>query len=264
MIKSCCFLLCLCGLLFADEVAIPANIEHQSYDHLLKTYVNEKGLVDYAKWKASPKDLKALDEYLHQFEETEGEDAAGDEKIVGLVNLYNAATLKKIFEAYPIESIRWLKDPFSKKSLKVRGKEVSLDEIEHETLRPLIGWKTHAMLVCAARSCPPLSTEAYAADRWEKQMRMRYQTWLAREDLNAIHPDRKRVEISKIFDWYKEDFHDAHSIPNLLLRFGPEKDRAFLTEKEYDIRFLPYHWGLNDQSEVGKDYKQSFFKSLFH
>ena len=42
---------------------------------------------------------------------------------------------------------------------------VSLNDIENNVLRPEFGYRTHAVLVCAARSCPPLQQNAYSAGR---------------------------------------------------------------------------------------------------
>ena len=74
--------------------------------------------------------------------------------------------LRWILSGYPIESIWQLKDSFTAKRHDVGGRKVSLDDIEHGTLRPLIGYRAHAVLVCAARSCPPLQRFAYTPGKF--------------------------------------------------------------------------------------------------
>ena len=49
------------------EVTCPAGIDHSTWDGLLKKYVDDKGLVNYAAWKSSKSDMEALDSYLKQF-----------------------------------------------------------------------------------------------------------------------------------------------------------------------------------------------------
>jgi len=254
-------LLCSTGLV-AETVQLPKGIDHRAYDSLLGKYVDDQGLVDYQGWKASSADMGILKEYLKQFGPT-GNPASGEEEIAGLLNAYNAFTLNMILENYPTNSIRLLDDPFKRKAHLMGGRKVSLDEIEQDTLRPLIGWNVHALVVCAARSCPPLASEGFSADTWEDQMQERYRVWFAREDLTEFAMDSNRVEISKIFDWYKKDFEGDDSIKNILLRFGPESKQAFLSEETYKVIYKTYHWGLNDQSDVGKDYKHSIFKLFF-
>ncbi|MDF3128116.1 DUF547 domain-containing protein [Kiritimatiellaeota bacterium B1221] len=260
--KKALWILCIASALCAAEVQIPQGIDHAPYDLLLKKYVNEMGLVDYKKWKASPSDLQSLDRYLNRFAQT-GEYAKDDERIAGLLNAYNAFTLRTVLENYPTESIRLLDNPFTTKTHPIGGKKVSLDEIEHDTLRPLIGWKVHALVVCAARSCPPLPRNAFFPDTWENQISARYTLWLNREDLNSFDPKGKTAELSKIFDWYKEDFKGDGDLSILLKRFVPEKIEPYLQNSKTKTRYKPYHWGLNDQSDLGKDYKHSLFKSLF-
>jgi hypothetical protein len=41
-----------------------AEVDHASFDALLRKYVDDRGLVAYARWKASADDLRALDDYL--------------------------------------------------------------------------------------------------------------------------------------------------------------------------------------------------------
>lgn len=231
-------------------------------------YVDDRGLVDYAAWKQSDADVAKLRTYLGQFAQSGTEAAEGDERVASLINAYNAFTIDFILENYPVESIRLLDNEFKGKRYPIAGGLWSAEDIELKTLRPLIGWKMHSVVVCAARSCPPLLNKAYFADDWERKMEARYRLWLARPDLNSYHPNRGwggrgEVEISKIFRWHAVDFKGAPSVRDTLVRFGPETHKRFLQKSDYRIRQKDYHWGLNDQSGVGADYEHSLFNSIF-
>ncbi|MFU8848343.1 MAG: DUF547 domain-containing protein [Opitutales bacterium] len=243
---------------------VPSGIDHAPLDALFREYVDEHGLVDYARWRDSDADLAALKQYLAQFAPKPETSADGDEKIAALINAYNAFTIEFILDNYPTESIRLLDSPFDAKRHRIGGELVSVDDIEHTILRPIIGWKVHSVVVCAARSCPPLLNRAYLPETWQAQMEERYRTWLAREDLNSYDTGRfrKTVEVSRIFNWYSEDFTGPNSVEAVLRDFAPEKYRAFLAES-FRVTFKNYHWGLNDQSDLGKDYKHSILRSLF-
>lgn len=250
-------LITLLSSLFAfggEPVTVPPGVNHDAWDDLLAKYVDDHGLVAYAEWKANRDDLKRLDEYLAQFEETSATSATGDDKAASLINLYNALTVRTILENYPTESIQSLAKPFDAKRLKVGGMDVSLDDIEHGTLRPLIGYRAHAVLVCAARSCPPLQRFAYREDKLDSQIDTAYLAWLGRDDLNRFLPNEKKVEISSIFNWFKEDFDKAGGTKRVLPKHAPENARNFLASGNYEIIYLPYDWGLNDQGTQGKDY----------
>jgi hypothetical protein len=241
-----------------ENVEVRAGINHESFDRLLKKYVNVQGLVNYGVWKQNTADISALDEYLHHFAPKADNAAQGNEKAASLVNAYNALVLRWILANYPTESIWQLKNSFSGKRNEIGGREVSLDDIEHSTLRLLIGYRTHAVLVCAARSCPPLQRFAYTANRFDEQKDAAYRAWLAREDLNKFLPNEKKVEISSIFKWFKRDFDKAGSIVKILGRYAPSSAREFAASGNYEIKFLPYNWGLNDQGPHGRNYGRAY------
>src|SRR5881392_3454752 len=261
------------GLVFAaittraqkgENVDVPVGINHDELNRLLEKYVNEQGLVNYGAWKQSVADLSELDEYLHQFSAKADNAAQGNEKAASLVNAYNAFVLQWILKNYPTESIWQLKDSFSGKRNEIGGGKVSLDDIEHGALRPLIGYRAHAVLVCAARSCPPLQRFAYTAEKFDEQDDTAYRAWLAREDLNKFLPNEKKVEISSIFKWFKQDFDNAGDLPNILGRYAPKSVREFAASGNYQTKYLPYDWGLNDQGSHGRHYSraQLFFDNI--
>ena len=130
-------------LLSTAAAAVPAGIKNDSYDRLLKKYVNGEGLVAYSKWKANAEDMKALDEYIAQFGAA-GNAASGKEKYASYVNAYNALVLQWILQNYPTESIWALSGSFKTKRHKVGGETVSLNDIENNVLRPEFGYRTHA------------------------------------------------------------------------------------------------------------------------
>jgi Protein of unknown function, DUF547 len=147
-----------------------------------------------------------------------------------------------------------LNDSFTAKRNEIGGRNVSLDDIEHEMLRPLIGYRAHPVLVCAVRSCPPLQCFAYTGDEFEEQDDQAFRAWLAREDLNKFSPNQQKVEISSIFKWFKQDFAKAGGIPQVLGCYAPPSVREFAASGKYEIKYLPYNWGLNDQGPHGRNY----------
>ena len=114
--------------------------------------------------------------------------------------------------------------------------------------------RAHAALVCTARSCPALQRFAYTADKFDEQDDTAYRAWLAREDLNKFLPNEKKVEISSIFKWFKQDFDSAGVISKILARYAPVPVREFAASGNYNIKYLSYNWGLNDQGPHGRNY----------
>jgi Protein of unknown function, DUF547 len=248
-----------------ENVDVRAGINHDEYDRLLKKYVNEQGLVNYAAWKANAADLSALEDYLKQFALKIENPAVDSEKAATLVNAYNAFMLRWILSNYPTESVWSLKNSFTEKRNEIGGRKVSLDDIEHGALRPLIGYRAHSVLVCAARSCPLLQRFAYSADGFDQQDDQAFRAWLARPDLNRFLPDMKRVEISSVFKWFKADFDKAGGLPKILGRYAPQAVREFADGGKYEIKYISYNWGLNDQGPHGRNYSRAnlLFDNIF-
>lgn len=251
------------GALAAPTLRVPAEVDAAPWDALLKKHVNDRGLVAYQAWKDSPADLSSLDGYIARFASPVGTAAEGDEEIAALINLYNALTIRWILQNYPTDSIRNLDDSWGKARWRVGGRTVSLDEIEHKNLRPLYGWKVHATIVCAARSCPPLQREAYTAANLATVTTRAYQAWLGRDDLNHFDPGSKSAAVSAIFKWFKDDFKGSGSLNHVLAEYGPKKFGDYLRLGEFSVSYLDYHWGLNDLGGRGTDYKPSLLKRLF-
>ena len=242
-------------------VDVPAGVDHSSYDRLLKKYVNDQGLVAYGRWKDNAEDRKALDDYVAQFNR-KGNAATGDERHASLVNAYNSLVLQWILQNYPTESIWALKNSFKAKRHKVGGSDVSLEDIENTGLRAEIGYRTHAVLVCAARSCPPLQTSAYTAGQFEEQVAHAYRTWLSRSDMNEFFPEKNEASVSSIFKWFKADWEKAGGAKSVIVKFAPASARALLQKPDCKLTYKTYNWGLNDQGPHGRNWKQSLFDFL--
>ncbi len=254
------FFLCLLPSI-GGAVDVPAGIKHEAYDQLLKKYVNAQGLVAYEKWKANADDTVALDGYLAQFA-AGGNPARGNDRHASLINAYNAFVLRWILQSYPTESIWALKNSFKEKRHKLGGAMVSLNDIENEMLRPEFGYRTHATLVCAARSCPPLPQSAYTAGGLDEQAARAFRTWLGRADLNEFWIDKNEANVSNIFKWFKGDFEKAGGVKAALAKYAPASARPLLEKADVKITYKTYNWGLNDQGSHGRNYKISVLDFL--
>jgi hypothetical protein len=226
------------------------TIDHAIWDQLLAKYVkvSKDGVnrVDYAALKKG--DAAALTRYLTALQAVEIEKYPKDEQFAFWVNLYNAATVDVILTNYPLESIKDIgllgQGPWKDKVLKVSGKELSLDDIEHGILRPI--WKDvriHYAVNCASIGCPNLAPQAYTAEKLEPMLEE-----AARAYIN--HPRGfARVDgalvASSIFDWYVDDWGDQGAVLNHARKYASDKTKAIIgTATEIDSH--DYDWSLND------------------
>jgi hypothetical protein len=139
--------------------------------------------------------------------------------------------------------------PWKREFFTINGKKMSLDKIEHEILRATFKEdRIHFAVNCASGSCPILRTEAYTAEKLGEQLNEQAKQFLKDTLRNRIDLKTKTIYISKIFDWYKEDFtKSAGTIEQYLAQYiDDETIKRMLLNKEFKIEYLDYDWGLNE------------------
>lgn len=211
-------------------------------DVFFKTFVDDQGRVDYAKIKSN---LNGLHFVMGSLELYSLKNADANTQKAYWINAYNLIMIKSIVENYPIKKPTDVKGIFENANYKAGGKMVSLDMIENKILRPTYkDARLHFVLVCGAVGCPKLANFAYRPETLESQLITR--TKKAMNDPSFIKTDKsgENVQISSIFDWYKDDFlKEAPSFHEYINRYkdNPISSKAILT-------FYPYNWNLNDKN----------------
>lgn len=239
----------------ADSISID-QINHSEFDALLKRYVDEHGQVCYSRWKANGGDVDRLTNYLFQLGRVDPSATASREsKLAYYINAYNAVALWGILDCYPVPSIQSLDgkkspyDIFEDLRLWTGDGYLSLNGIENDVLRPMRDPRIHFTLVCAARGCPRLRNEAYAAGQIDWQLTDDAKEFFSRRQRFHISKLTGTVKISPILKWYREDFgrYDREVIA-AVYPFLPERDRRWLaTHSRWKLNYLGYDWGLNDR-----------------
>lgn len=180
-----------------------------------------------------------------------------------LINAYNAFTVELILTRYPdLKSIKdlggLLSTPWKPKWIPLLGAKVSLDDIEHAMLRKRGDYddpRVHFAVNCASIGCPALREEAFVANRLEAQLDEQTLRFMSDRTRNRFDVQRQRLELSKIFDWYGEDFRIGHrgiaSLQGFAARFAEQladapADRERIRTGTPEIVFGDYDWALND------------------
>lgn len=99
--------------------------------------------------------------------------------------------------------------------------------------------RIHFALVCAAVSCPKLYNHAFTSENLESSLDSLTREFLRDTTKNKIAEDR--IEISKIFQWFTEDFKKNGSLIDFLNKYN-EVQISDTAKKKYKI----YNWDLND------------------
>ena len=241
----------------AHDPANTARLDHGEWQALLDAYLitddpSGVNLVDYAKLRANAADRARLAAYIDDLQALDPRQYAKDVQMAYWINLYNAVTLRVVVDAYPVESIKDIHEglipgtgPWRDIHASVAGHPLTLDNIEHDILRPI--WRDariHYGVNCASMGCPNLAPEAYTAENLERLLDQ-----AARDYVN--HPrgaeilDEASAIVSSIYFWYREDFGDSEAGVLEHLRKYAEGDlarqlRDFDGSLDHD-----YDWSLN-------------------
>lgn len=210
---------------------------HDIWNTLLGMYVSADGVVDYKSFKRSEARLSV---YLDMLSKDAPQASwSREKKMAYWINLYNASTVALILKNYPLKSITDLGKPWDQAFIKVGSKTYTLNQVEHEILRPQFqDARIHFAVNCAAISCPALLNEAYSADKLNQQLDTQTRKFINNNKHNSVSSS----EVSELFKWYKEDFTKKGSVIDFLNQYAatPYKKGKTLGYKTYD-------WGLNEK-----------------
>jgi hypothetical protein len=235
--------------------------DHSKWDAVLKRHVKVGAgtigpvtginMVDYAGVSADV-DYKA---YLEQLDRADVSKLQPAEQLAFWMNAYNALCINIIIEhekknQVKIKSITNLTTEgnavWNQVAGKVGGKDVSLNEIEHEQLRkvwaePLV----HACIVCASASCPNLRPEAFVVDSLQKQMDEQMRDWM-KNDTKGLKLTKNRLELSRIFLWFGADFGNWNGIQKWLPKYiDDESIKEKVARGNLSVRYFEYGWQIN-------------------
>lgn len=258
-----------------DDFPEVSQLKHYVLASIMRQYTstNNDGfvLLDYDGLAADEEGSYLLDQYLASVSSVDPEKLSQNEKLPYWINTYNALVVRGVLKNYAgnvgytvVDSGSFFDDPV----ITVSGITFSLNQLEHGVIRgksdqagvasatdtvktQLLKWhqslwqgakvdaRFHATVNCAALSCPNLLAEepfVFRSDLIESQLQKAVTQWLDHEQKGA-----NASGISKLFDWYGEDFV-AHSgsIDGFVEAYRTGGKTGVNTSA-----FLDYDWTLN-------------------
>ena len=232
-----------------------ATIDHGAWQEILDGYLrtdHPSGVnrFDYGGLKANAAHTASLAAYLQGLQAIDPRPYSAAEQKAYWINFYNALTVQLVANAYPVDSIRDMGDnwlipgPWDDAHAEVVGEELTLNDIEHEILRPI--WqdnRIHYAVNCASFGCPNLAALAYTAANTEQLLEDGASAYV--NHARGVAFDGDDVTVSSIYDWYQEDFDDSEEgvLAHLAKYAAPElaeQLRAFKGDVDY-----AYDWSLN-------------------
>lgn len=228
------------------------QVDHGAWDRFLANYrrVGRDGIARIAYGRVTKPDHAALKRYIGALAAADVDRMTRPQQLAYWINLYNAATIDLVIDAYPVTSIKQVRGgllargPWTDKIVTVEGERLSLDDIEHRILRPI--WRDpriHYAVNCAALGCPDVAERAFTAARADAML-----TAAARAFVN--HPRGFRfagnaLVASSIFDWYAADFGGRDGVLAHARRYANPALAARLAGKRRPDSY-DYEWALNE------------------
>jgi len=251
----------------SEPIAAVDGFDHSyaGWDGILRSQVNSKGMVNYAALKASPGELAS---FVASVGSVSAEDVGSwsrDQQVAFYINAYNALTFQAIVDAYPTKSIRDIQpDAWENSRWMVAGRTVSLNWIEHSKLRGHFGeMRVHFVLVCAAKGCPRLPDRAIQPGGLSAQLNAAEKAFFADPSKNRVDAAGGKVYLSRILEWYGDDFVGWKGTPaepalegrpakeaaaiQMLSKYVSDADNAFLAKNTFTVVLNDYDWALNAQ-----------------
>lgn len=250
----------LAGLALFGSRSAAAGVA--TYADLLSRYVvaSPDGInrVAYGIWKGNADDMRALAAFIEGQEALKPSTMSAHERFAYWANLYNAVTLSVILEAYPVQSIKDIRSkgrlfdfkgflgPWRTKLITVEGKRMSLDDIEHSTMRPQFrDPRVHYAVNCASLGCPNLPATPWIASSLEADLDEAARAYVNHPRGATIGADGS-LRVSSLYEWYAEDFGSTDAGVIAHLRQYAEGPLAAGLASATRIAGDDYDWALND------------------
>lgn len=226
--------------------------DYQTFDQVLKKYVNNEGKVRYA---SLHNDIAPLTQFVDSLSAISPQSHPAmfptkEAKLAYWINAYNALVLHSFASEYPKDKAR-LKSKigqfqfFYRRKFKVGGMIRTLDDIESKSIRPLDN-RIHFSIVCASESCPWLSNDAFTESNVNAKLDARARLFLNQERNVKVDLSKRTLQLSKIFDWFQKDFSsNPADIPKFIAKYR-EKDGGELAKGNWKVLFFDYDWSLNE------------------
>ena len=218
---------------------------YDTYDALLKRHVvrcEEDGthlsMLDYLSWSQDIRHQTTM----NAFATTNIEALNRNEQLAFWINAHNFFTIDLIITHYEQDSIMKLGSPFKSvwKTHKwnINGNKYTLHEIKHTILSSFNEPRIHMAISCASLSCPNLRAEAYHASAIDAQLEAQTIAFM-RNSAKGVIIKESTMEISKIFDWHKDDFDGDKGVTQFIIAHLPEAEGKTISG------YIDYDWALN-------------------
>jgi hypothetical protein len=228
-----------------DSELVLSSEAVRRWARVLKTYVDDRGRVDFAGLAADPADLYSYVNYIARVspDSQPGQFPDRSTKLAYYINAYNALSMYNVLESGRPDSLAGFEKIrfFLLRRFTIGGKPMSLYTYENKIIRSKGEERVHFALNCMAVSCPRLPRFPFTADQLDDQLNQAtIEFFNAPRNLHLDH-DRQIVHVSDILRFYEEDFlARSSSLIAYINMYHLEK-----IPENYKVAFIKYDWTVN-------------------
>jgi Protein of unknown function, DUF547 len=238
-----------------------AELLHRPLDQILDVNVRD-GLVYYRSLKG---ERGRLDRYVASLNVTPAtyQGWSKGQQMAFWVNAYNAFVLATVINHYPMQgTIKQIAGAFDKTPWRAAGRTVTLDQIEKTILPEFKEPRLYLALGRGGAGSGRLRSEAYTADRLEKQLAELQSEFVNDRHMYRIDRLANTVAVTPIFSWREAEFVAAYAdkadavfaqrspVEKAVIAFiTPHllpSEKELIRKNEWKMTFLEMDWRLND------------------
>jgi hypothetical protein len=236
---------------------------HRPLDQILDVNVRD-GLVYY---RALKSERGRLDRYIASLNVPAAtyDKWSKGQQMAFWVNAYNAFVLQTVVNHYPLSgTIKQIPGAFDKASFRAANRTVTLDQIEKAILPTFKEPRLYLALGRGAVGSGRLRSEAYTADRLDKQLQELQAEFVTNRNLFQTDRLANQVSVTPIFSWREADFVAAYAdkadpvyaqrspIEKAIIAFVTPHllplEKELFQQNQFRVTFLEMDWRLNDLS----------------
>lgn len=249
----------------------PSTVEpvHRPLDQILDLNVRD-GMVYY---RALESARGSLDRYVASLNVPEATYAgwSREQQMAFWLNAYNAFVLQTVINHYPIRgkspqypasSIRQIQGAFDKMKHRAAGRSLTLDDIEKNVLPEFKEPRLYLALGRGAVGSGRLRSEAFSAERLEKQLESVAADFMTHDEMIRIDRTAGVISVTPIVSWREAEFASAYDpgsngpfaqrspVERAILAFIQPRllplEKEFVRQNEFRVVFHDFDWRLND------------------
>jgi len=221
-----------------------------AWQRVLENFVDEQGRTDFSALADSSDDLDTFIAYLGQHgPRSEPSRYDTPDKVLAFhINAYNALAMHGVIDKgipNAFDSILKRAGFFKFRQVEVDGMRMSLSAYENDIIRPLGDARVHFALNCMVRDCPRLPRIPFTAATLDAQLQTQAREFFSHTKHLRLSSTQKRVQVSRILEFYTDDFASSGKREDLIPYINQFRDEAI--PQDWELEFLDYDWTVNHQ-----------------